>query len=196
MPSRIKEFLNSRKSPLIVPVNFENATYKARWYDLIRGIPVETEKSLTALEDGNPSLSVIGCIEKQFSYTRRNQRLRLITIATFCVVMLLIAVAVRAAIFANQKLAQANTADEQRVQAVSAAEAARRNEAAALESKQAFEALAQKAALEAKKQLTIANLAVQRAKDANEVARNANAATKHEQAISDSLQLAINLREP
>lgn len=190
----IKEFLNSPRPSLIVPVDFEKAIYRARWYDLIRGVPFETETSLTALEDGNPSLSVISCIEKQFSYKRRNQRLRLITIATLCLVTLLIAVAIRAATFAGQKIRQANKAEEQRIQAVSAAEAASRKEAAALESKQTFEALAQKAALEAQKQTTLANLAVQQTEKANQAAREANAATEHQQAVSDSLQLANQSR--
>jgi hypothetical protein len=81
----IGEFLRTGRRSSVVLVDFGEAVYKARWYKLVEGIAPEPEKNPRALDDGNPSPSVVSRIEKQFNYTRRNQRLRRVTYATAAV---------------------------------------------------------------------------------------------------------------
>src|SRR6185295_14553899 len=76
----VGEFLATGRRTSIVPIDFGGAVYQAKWYPLIEGIAPEPEKNPAALDDGEPSPSVLSRIEKQFNYTRRNQRLRRATI--------------------------------------------------------------------------------------------------------------------
>ena len=108
--AEIGEFLRTGRRTSIVPVDFGDAVYGARWYNLIEGIAPESEKNPDALDDGNPSPSVVSRIEKQFNYTRRNVRLRRVTYATAAVLALLVLASVVAAGYAGQQLKAAEAA--------------------------------------------------------------------------------------
>src|ERR1044072_4661115 len=71
--AEIEEFLSAGRTS-IVPIDFEKAVSRARWYRLIQGIDTEVETSKSALKDGKPSLAVIERIEKYFHYTRLRKR--------------------------------------------------------------------------------------------------------------------------
>lgn len=200
----IKEFLSRGRRSSIVPVDFGSAVYRARWYGLIEGVAPESEKSVSALEDGNPSPSVVGRIEKQFSYTRRNQRLRQVTLATTALLALLILVSVAASIYAAQKLASAAEAKNQAAHARGDAEAAQRETTKAREAEQAAKSLAEyakdeagtqkevaeKATIKAHVQTELADVATHQAATATAEARDAKAAGDRQRAIADSRLLA------
>jgi WD40 repeat protein len=96
----IGEYLSTgRKS--IVPVNFGDAVYRARWYPLVEGIAPEPELNPNALDDGNPSPSVVSRIEKQFNYRRRDERLRRITRRAVAVLAFLVIAIATAAVLAG-----------------------------------------------------------------------------------------------
>jgi WD40 repeat protein len=121
----IGEFLSTGRRTSIVPVDFDDAVYKARWYKLIEGIAPEPEKHPHALDDGEPSPAVVSRIEKQFKYMRRNVRLRRITYATAAVLGVLILASVVAAVYAGQQLKNAESASRQAADARRDAESAR-----------------------------------------------------------------------
>lgn len=190
----IGEFLHTGRRTSIVPVDFGDAVYKARWYKLIEGIAPEPEKNELALDDGNPSPSVISRIEKQFNYARRNQRLRRVTYATAAVLAVLILASVVAAVYAGQQIKKADAAGAEAANARRDAGAAKaqakeeqlKAEAAGREARDAqtradearlvadkAEAkaaeqtrLADKAAAEAREQTRLAEVAARRARDA------------------------------
>jgi hypothetical protein len=106
----IDEFLRTGRRSSVIPVDFSGAVYGARWYKLIEGIAPEVEANPHALRDGDPSPSVVSRIEKQFRYTRRNERLRRITLATAAVLVALVLASVVAGVYAAQQIRSANEA--------------------------------------------------------------------------------------
>src|SRR4051794_6366949 len=94
----IREFRSAGRTS-IVPINFNDAVYGALWYPLVEGIAPEPELNANALDDGDPSDSVVSRIEKQFKYRRRDERLRRVTRRAVAVLALLvIAIAVAAGV--------------------------------------------------------------------------------------------------
>ena len=185
----ITEFLRAGRRTSIVPVDFDEAVYKARWYKLIEGVAPEPEKNPNALDDGDPSPSVVSRIEKQFNYTRRNVRLRRVTYATATVLALLILASVVAGAYATRQIGNANEARAQAVDARKAATAAQA-EAAGEKSKaaaarlEALDARASADAAGAEADLAKADateqrrLATEAAADAREKTRLADEATR------------------
>jgi WD40 repeat protein len=183
----IREFLSTGRTS-IVPVNFGDAVYGARWYPLVEGIAPEPEPSPTALDDGDPSDSVISRIEKQFKYRRRDERLRRTTRRAVAVLaLLLIAIAV-AAFVAWQQLeraatatAKANAETERAALATRDAKAAQDEARKSKEAADAAKDEADRAKDDASKQKDIADRATEDAKEktrlADEATRKAQEAT-------------------
>lgn len=181
----IKEFLGTRRRLSIVPIDFNGAVVKARWYCLIEGIALEPEKNEDALTHGQPSLSVISRIEKQFSYTRRDQRLRRVTAGTAALLVLLIMVSLAAGVYAKRQVELAREASERaeraraevseakldaeraRDEALAARDEAGRAKSSAAEQEQR----AVRAAKEALKQTRLAAVASSRALEATATVR-------------------------
>lgn len=173
----IREFLRAGRHTSVVVIDFGGALYRARWYGLVEGIAPEQEKSATALDDGNPSPSVISRVEKQFNYRRRNQRLRRVTLGMAVLLALLTTASVAAAVFAKRQIKSAAEATERAEQARAEASAQRRSaelyraEASAAQgeaarAKAAASEQARRAALsakEAEKQTGLATSAARRA---------------------------------
>jgi WD40 repeat protein len=89
----ISEYLATGRTS-VVPIDFGETVYKSRWYNLIEGIAPERELNPNALNNGDPSPSVVSRIEKQFNYRRRDERLRRITRRAIAVLIgLLVAIA-------------------------------------------------------------------------------------------------------
>jgi hypothetical protein len=105
----IKEYLTTGRHT-IVPIDFNNAIPKARWYSLIEGIPLEPEPRVLSLKDGNPSASVINRIEKQFTYKRSKQSQRRTTMTLASLSLIFVAVSVVAFLFATRQIALATQA--------------------------------------------------------------------------------------
>jgi len=100
----VKEFLQTGRRSSVIPIDFGGAVYRANWYPLVEGVAPEPEKNPLALDDGEPSPSVLSRIEKQFNYTRRNQRLRRAALGTAVLVALLLLAGVGAGVYARQQL--------------------------------------------------------------------------------------------
>jgi WD40 repeat protein len=207
----IKEFLHTGHRSSVVPIDFGGVVTKARWYSLIEGVALEPENDRDALAHGNPSPSVISRIEKQFNYTRRNERLRRLTIGTAALLTLLIFASAAAAIYARRQIELAREAgrraEQARAEASAArveAEAAKREAAsgrsAALMSQAAAETargdaakqklFADKAAHDAAAKARLADLAERRAAAAAALARSANLEAVRQQTLADSRLLA------
>ncbi|HEU4934109.1 MAG TPA: TIR domain-containing protein, partial [Pyrinomonadaceae bacterium] len=122
----VRNFLETGRKSSIVPIDFDGSIYRANWYSLIEGIAPEPEKNPTALDDGEPSPSVVSRIEKQFNYTRRNQRLRRAAISMAIVFALLLLAGVGAGVYARKQLVLANAASEAADKARSEAESGRK----------------------------------------------------------------------
>ncbi len=125
----VSEFLRTGRGSSIVPIDFGGAVYRANWYPLVEGIAPEPEKNPLALDDGEPSPSVLSRIEKQFNYTRRNQRLRRAAVGMAVVFAVLLLAGVGAGVYARQQLVLANTLRDRALEARTAADEAR-NDAA------------------------------------------------------------------
>ena len=100
----VREFLQTGRRSSVVPIDFDGAVYRAGWYPLVEGVAPEPEKNPEALDDGEPSPSVLSRIEKQFNYTRRNQRLRRATLGTAVLLVLLLLASVGAGVYARQQI--------------------------------------------------------------------------------------------
>lgn len=207
----VREFLLNGRRSSIVPIDFGGAVYKARWYALVEGIAPEPETNADALDDGEPSPSVVSRIEKQFKYTRRNQRLRRVTIGTAALLAILLLASVAAGVYARQQIAAAREAGARAEQARAEADVARseataaKNDAtvqrdAALAAKTEADtaredatkqkALADTATLDAEAKTRLADEAGRRATAAGEVARAAKAEADRQQTIGDSRSIA------
>jgi WD40 repeat protein len=123
----VREFLETGRRSSVVAIDFDGAIYRASWYPLVEGIAPEPEKNPMALDDGEPSPSVLSRIEKQFNYTRRNQRLRRATITMAGVFALLLLAGVGAGIYARQQIVQANAERERAREARALADQAQRD---------------------------------------------------------------------
>jgi WD40 repeat protein len=140
----VKEFLATGRKSSVVPIDFSGAIYRASWYPLVEGVAPEPEKNPTALDDGDPSPSVLSRIEKQFNYTRRNQRLRRAATSMAVVFALLLLAGIGAGVYARQQIVLAREArteaDNARSAAISERQAAQRaKEEAASERDKAIE---------------------------------------------------------
>jgi len=126
----VKEFLATGRKSSVVPIDFSGAIYRASWYSLVEGVAPEPEKNPTALDDGDPSPSVLSRIEKQFNYTRRNQRLRRAATSMAVVFALLLLAGIGAGVYARQQIVLAREArteaDNARSAAISERQAAQR----------------------------------------------------------------------
>src|SRR4030095_6519861 len=120
----IGEFLKTGRGSSIVPIDFGGSVYRANWYPLVEGIAPEPEKNPLALDDGEPSPSVLSRIEKQFNYTRRNQRLRRGAVGMAVVFAVLLLAGVGAGVYARQQIVLANAERERAVDARAKADAA------------------------------------------------------------------------
>jgi hypothetical protein len=125
----VREFLQARRSPSVVPIDFGGAVYRATWYPLVEGIAPEPEKNPMALDDGEPSQSVLSRIEKQFAYRRRNQRLRRAALGMAVLFAVLLLAGVGASVYARQQIVLAN-AEKVRAQNARAEAGAARADAA------------------------------------------------------------------
>jgi WD40 repeat protein len=206
----IREFLASGRTS-IVPVSFGDAVYSARWYSLVQGIAPEPELRPSALNDGDPSDSVVSRIEKQFNYQRRDERLQRLTSRAIAVLVLLVVAIAGAAGVAWQQLARAAAATASaNAETLRAADAAHKAQVAldaarvAKNEADAARVDANKQRDEATKQKGIADRATQNAAEktrlASQAARNAQEATARataeqaraqtQKAIADSRSLA------
>jgi WD40 repeat protein len=206
----IGEFVGTGRTS-IVPVDFDGAVYKARWYRLIEGIAPEAELNPNALDDGDPSPSVISRIEKQFNYRRRDERLRRITRRAVAVLVGLVIAIAAAAGIAWYQLKRAADATANAREATAKAEQAGRDAEKALA--QAFGAqaealmaktVAEVANADATEQKRLAGLAsdeaAEKARLADEAARRAQeaeasrvvaqASADRQQAIAEARSLA------
>ena len=123
--AEVSEFLQTGRGSSIVPIDFGGAVYRAEWYPLVEGIAPEPERNSMALDDGEPSPSVLSRIEKQFNYTRRNQRLRRAAISMAVIFALLLLAGVGAGVYARQQIVMANAERERAREARVAADQAR-----------------------------------------------------------------------
>jgi WD40 repeat protein len=92
---------------VILPIDFEDSIGRALWYEDIPGLAAETERSLSALQTGNPSENVINFIEKSFNYTRRNQHMVLMFRAAAAAFIILITLGLAGFLFANRQARRA-----------------------------------------------------------------------------------------
>ena len=122
----VKEFLATGRKSSVVPIDFGGAIYRASWYSLVEGVAPEPEKNPTALDDGEPSPSVLSRIEKQFNYTRRNQRLRRAATSMAVVFALLLLASIGAGVYARQQIVLAREARAAADSAMSDAETQRK----------------------------------------------------------------------
>jgi WD40 repeat protein len=184
----IDEFLRTGRLSSVVPVDFGGAIYTARWYNLIEGIAPERETNPGALSDGDPSPSVVSRIEKQFRYTRRNERLRRATLATAAVLVALGLASVAAGGYAAQQIRSANAArGEAELARAEAAGEKSRAEAARGEADKAV-AEADSARADATEQRRLAGLATQ---DARKKTRLALEAGRRAHAAESSRVVAV-----
>ena len=174
----VREFLETGRKSSVVPIDFSGAIYRASWYPLVEGIAPEPEKNPMALDDGEPSLSVVSRIEKQFNYTRRNQRLRRAAISMAVIFALLVLAGVGAGVYARQQIVLANTERERAGQARAEAEKAQKDAAAEREAARLAKIDADRARDDATKQKALADKA---ANDAQRAEGRAVAAAKREQ---------------
>lgn len=100
----IAEFKKTKRT--IVPIDFDGAVGRARWYDLIPGLAAEPEENPNSLKIGEPSPNVISRIEKSFNYTRRNQRMLRILLITSALFLALLAASAVAAYVAKRKISE------------------------------------------------------------------------------------------
>jgi WD40 repeat protein len=121
----VKEFLATGRKSSVVPIDFSGAIYRASWYSLVEGVAPEPEKNPTALDDGEPSPSVLSRIEKQFNYTRRNQRLRRAATSMAIVFALLLLAGIGAGVYARQQIVLASAERERAIEARVEADKAR-----------------------------------------------------------------------
>jgi WD40 repeat protein len=91
----------------VVPIDFGDTVYDAEWYKPIAGVAPEPELNPNALDDGEPSPSVVSRIEKQFNYRRRDERLRRITRRAVAVLVFLLVLIIVAAVVAERQIARA-----------------------------------------------------------------------------------------
>ncbi len=178
----VREFLETGRKSSVVPVDFGGAIYRATWYPLVEGIAPEPEKSPTALDDGEPSLSVVSRIEKQFNYTRRNQRLRRAAISMAVIFAILVLAGVGAGVYARQQIVLANTERERAVQARTDADKAQKDAIAEREAARQAKGDAERARNDAADQKA---LAIKAANDARLAESRAVEAAKREQVARD-----------
>jgi Skp family chaperone for outer membrane proteins len=112
----IREYLETGRRS-IVPIDFNNATHKARWFPLIEGVALEPEPRVKALQDGNPSESVLNRIEKQFTYRRTKERQRRTTTTLAALSLFFTLVSVAAGLYAAAQVAAATRAAAEAEQA-------------------------------------------------------------------------------
>jgi WD40 repeat protein len=206
----VAEFVSAGRTS-VVPIDFGDTVYGADWYRPIVGIAPEPELNPDALDDGNPSPSVISRVEKQFNYRRRDERLRRITRRAIAVLACLLIAIAAAAFVAWQQLrvaaaatATANAETARAAQATRDAQAAQAAAHKATEEANAARADADKQRDEATKQKSIADDATrdatEKARLAEEAARKAQEAAKradaeqaraeHEQIVAEAHALA------
>lgn len=187
----IREFRDAGRTS-IVPINFNDAVYKATWYPLVEGIAPEPELNPNALNSGDPSDSVVSRIEKQFKYRRRDERLRRVTRRALGVLaLLIIAIAVAAGVAwqqlaraasatakANTETKRAEDATRDAQAAQDAARVAQQEANAAQEEARSQKAEADRQKEEARKQKELADTAT---KDAREKTKLADDATRRAQ---------------
>ncbi len=162
----VSEFLATGRRSSVVPVDFGGAVYRATWYPLVEGIAPEPEKNPEALDDGEPSPSVLSRIEKQFNYTRRNQRLRRATLGMAVLFVFLLLAGVGAGVYARQQIVQANRARTE-------ADAAKRDAATERDAALVAKGDADRARTDAELQKTLADKAADAARLAEERAGDA-----------------------
>lgn len=210
----IREFLSTGRTS-IVPVNFDDAVYGARWYTLVEGIAPEPELNPAALDDGEPSPSVVSRIRKQFNYRRRDERLRRTTRRAVAVLVLLVVAIAAAAFVAWQQLRVAAAATATATQETERAARATRDAQAAQDAahkaaeeanaardeatRQRDEATRQKgiaddATRDATEKARLANEAARRAKEAEGRATNAQARADSEQARAERQSAVADIR--
>jgi len=95
----IREFVKTGRP--IIPIDFDHALEKAAWFPYIVGLARTTEQ-LGALRLGDPGPIVLSRIEKSFTFTRRNRRVR----RTFLTAMFLLSVLVAVSIYAGNDVLQ------------------------------------------------------------------------------------------
>lgn len=189
----IETFLTTRR--LIVPIDLDGTITQADWWPLLEGLAISIEE---AASDGRiatrPSREVLDRIENSINFTRRNERLRRVTIATLVILALLIAgaiVATRIAASArdeNKRLTEQNgTANTQLAETqsrlvASEAEYAKQKELTAKATEQRMAADNQLAASKAKleRQTAIA--------ESQELARLAPSAPTERQRINEAVK--------
>jgi WD40 repeat protein len=96
----------------ILPIDFNGAVGRARWYELIPGLATEMERNPASLETGTPSPNVISFIEKSFRYTRRNQRMLRMFWGALTVFLTLVALSVVFLFIARNQVAKAGVAEQ------------------------------------------------------------------------------------
>ena len=186
----IKHFLRTGRRSSVVLVDFAGAVYGARWYKLVEGIAPEPETNLNALNDGDPSPSVVSRIEKQFNYKRRNERLRRTTLGAAALLVLLLLAGAGAGVYAARQLSNANTAraeaGDAKLEAKNARLAADKAKTEAETARRDADAATEKAAAKTR----LADAAGLRARAAESARATAQAEAERQQIIGDSRSLA------
>jgi len=189
----VETFLATGRRTSLVPIDFGGAVYRASWYGLVEGIAPEPETNANALDDGNPSASVVSRIEKQFNYKRRNERLQRATVITGVVLVALLLAGMGAGVFAAEKIKEASEAQEKANAATLVASTAReqarlaRDEAVSAQNEATKQKrLADEATREADAKTRLADEAARRARDAEAARKTAQSKADREEAIGDA----------
>lgn len=86
---------------LIIPIDFDNEIRTASWFPLIEGLHCSRENA-AALKSGDPSPEVLNRIEKSYTFSRKDQRLRTATKTATAVLTLLIIAGMGASVYAER----------------------------------------------------------------------------------------------
>jgi WD40 repeat protein len=120
--SEVRQFRTTGRP--ILPIDFDGSLENAAWYPLIAGL-ARTPETHEALATGAPSPQVLGLIENSFTFTRRNERVRLV----FITAAVLLAIFLAATLYSvKQAQEQACIANEQKKEAEKNREEATRQE--------------------------------------------------------------------
>jgi WD40 repeat protein len=172
--AEIDEFLLTKRT--IIPVEFNYAVQKAKWFDKIAGLPIAREMASKALATGQPSEAVISRIQNSFKFTRRNLRMR----RFFMLALLALGVLGVLSYFATQATARA------------LADATKAAEEAAIARGQAEDQkrIAGEETLKAKAQTELAQKATERFNHANTRALAAESSAKVAEGLRDKAERA------
>lgn len=156
----------ARTKGTIIPIDFNHAVDGARWFPTIQGLPIAREANVDALVSGRPSEGIISRIEHSVKFTRRNrraQRIFILSLAAFGVLIILSLLAGRSANAARSDANRARAEAENQIKlaadAKNDADVQRQLAQAASDEKDKQKKLAAEAKIDADKQRGLAETA-------------------------------------